>query len=251
MLYQFKEKFGEFIREKLSGTTLAELQDKHGIRLVLGDANDPDDCGIVPWRIAFYVVGDLANFMYLLDDFWGHIAEKMATEKKCDVHVSMASDVSVDDTWENLAYPNYTLNEPQPSDKLPVSIFESPPCFGKRPATFAIDVHDASTVSIVISQVYAFRDRFEDMGIQGGRVGVTETSRGDYVRIMKDVDISSQEEKSRIVQVIEKVLRNLALRVLVDGEVEADSAVSKWLESLRERANMYFPAKAEAVQADA
>jgi len=142
------------------------------------------------------------------------------------------------------------LNEP--SDKLPVSIFEAPPCFGKRPAAFAIEVLDASTVSIVISQVYNFRDRFEEMGIQGGRVNVTETSRGDFVRIMKNVDVSLAEEKQRIDEVLEKVLHNLTLRVLVDGSVEADSEVARWLDGLRGRRNMHFavPKAEPPVQAE-
>ena len=128
-------------------------------------AKPKEDVGIVAWRVCFYVAGDLSNFMYLLDDFWNHLADKMATEKKFDVELSTASNVNVDDTWENLSFPNYTLNEP--SDKLSVSVFEAPPCFGKRPAAFAIEVLDASTISVVISQVYNFRDRFEEMGTLG------------------------------------------------------------------------------------
>ncbi len=140
--------------------------------------------------------------------FWAYIAEQMAKETKFDVHISTASDVNVDDAWENLSYPNYTLNEP--STELPVSIFESPPCFGKRPATFSIEVHDSSTMSIVITQVYAFREKFDAMGISGGRVGVTETSKGDYVRLMKHVDVSNEGEKARFTEVLDKVMKNTA-----------------------------------------
>jgi len=43
VLYQFREKFGEFIREA-HGHTLLDFADKHGIRLVIGDANDPARC---------------------------------------------------------------------------------------------------------------------------------------------------------------------------------------------------------------
>ena len=43
VLYQFREKFGEFIREA-HGLTLLEFADKYGIRLVIGDANDPVRC---------------------------------------------------------------------------------------------------------------------------------------------------------------------------------------------------------------
>ncbi len=131
------------------------------------------------WRPCFYIVSALDNFIYLLDGFWTYMAEQMAKETKVDVHLWTAADVNIDDTWENVSYPNYTLNEP--SNKLPMSIFEAPPCFGKRPATFSLEIHDESTLSIVISQVYAYRNRFEAMGIPGGRVGVTETSKESFL----------------------------------------------------------------------
>ena len=40
--YQFKDKFADYIRScPNTPDTLAELQDKCGIRLVIGDKNDP------------------------------------------------------------------------------------------------------------------------------------------------------------------------------------------------------------------
>jgi hypothetical protein len=235
-----------------------------------------DDCGFVQWRVCFYAVGELNNFVFLLDMFWDHMAEKMAKETKFGVVISTAADVDVDATWENLSYTNYTLNEP--SAKLPVAIFECPPPFGKRPATFAIEILDAATVSIVITQVYNFRtpfcvlhecvalsrtldtqhplaiykshvmqrtknfarERFDGMGVPGGRVGVTDTSRGDYVRLMKNVDVTKEAEVARIVEVLDAVMKGLALRVLVDGHTEAETAVSTFLNLLRQRPHMHF-----------
>ena len=63
-----------------------------------------------------------------------------------------------------------------------MKIFEVPPCFGKRPTTWSIEVHDSTTLSIIITQVYSFRERFDNMGVPGGRIGATDTSKGDYVR---------------------------------------------------------------------
>ena len=60
---------------------------------------------------------------------------------------------------------------------------------------------------------------------------------------MKDVDVSKSDEASRIIGVVEQVLRNVALRVLVDGAVEDGSDVAKLLDKLRERPNMHFVAK--------
>ena len=68
-----------------------------------------------------------------------------------------------------------------------MKIFEVPPYFGKRPTTWSIEVHDRNTLSIVITQVYSYRDRFDAMGVPGGRIGATDTSKGDYVRTRRPV----------------------------------------------------------------
>ena len=87
----------------------------------------------------------------------------------------------MDEVWEELKlYPNYTLNEP--AAKLPAAIFEAPPTFGKKPMTWSVEIHDESHLSVVITQVFPFRPRFEARGIQGGRINISEaTPKGDYV----------------------------------------------------------------------
>ena len=97
-----------------------------------------------------------------------------------------------------------------------------------------------------LSQVYVFRSRFEEMGIRGGRIGATDNSKGDYVRLMEHVDVSKEAERTRVTQVLEKVLKNLALRVLVDGDVEAASPVADFIEILRARPHMHFVATQQA-----
>ena len=81
---------------------------------------------------------------------------------------------------------------------------------------------------------------FEAQGIAGGRMNATETSKGEYVRLMLKIDITKQGEDERIVSVIDKVLRNVALRVLVDGTCEPDSPVGQFLARLRGMPNMHF-----------
>jgi len=268
--YQFKEKFAEFCRVT-SGVpdTLAELQER-GIRLLIGDKNDPvpalvcpalllffcsecatriiftlcrasqDDCGYQAWRVCFYVAGSLYNFLYLLDAFWIHIDEQMAKETKLEINYSPASNVIIDNScWDKLAYENSTLQEPT-DEGLCMECFQVAPVFGKRPTTVSVEVQDEKTVSLVFSQVYIFRERFEVLGVPGGRVGASENAKGDYVRIMKDQDVSDSAVLDRISQVIEKVLKNLAVRVLVDGKCEADTPVAIFLASLRKRPNMHF-----------
>ena len=62
LTYQFRDRFSDYLRStKDVPDTLQELQDECGIRLVVGDKNDPDDVGFVQWRPALYAVGDLSN----------------------------------------------------------------------------------------------------------------------------------------------------------------------------------------------
>ena len=74
---------------------------------------------------------------------------------------------------------NYTLNEA--TALPPLKFFEAPPCWGKRVPTWSMEIHSERELSIVITQVYSFRDLFESQGIQGGRMGATETSKGQPI----------------------------------------------------------------------
>ena len=114
------------------------------------------------------MIAPLDNFLFLLDGFLVRVAEQTAKETKNEVIVSVAPGVELDeDMWEDdLGYPNYKV-----SNQTGMGLFESPPCFGKRPVTWAIEIIDMQTLNIVISQVYPYRTRFENMGITGGRVG--------------------------------------------------------------------------------
>ena len=49
--------------------------------------------------------------------------------------------------------------------------------------TFAVEIHSETTLSVVITQVWNYREMFESHGVQGGRMGATETSKGEFVRL--------------------------------------------------------------------
>ena len=55
---------------------------------------------------------------------------------------------------------------------------------------------------------------------------------------MKNIDVT--KDGARIVQVIEEVLKNVALRVLVEGVCEPETPVSMFIAKLRDRPNMFF-----------
>ena len=74
-----------------------------------------------------------------------------------------------------------------------------------------------------------FRDDLERAGISGAR----NTESGGYYRFLKHVDVTDPESKQQCLGVVD-LLRRQACRVVVDPEPEAESAVAKFLDELRE-----------------
>ena len=245
--YQFREKLSTFLHETPGvPDSIQQLQDECGVRFLIGDRNDPLDVGFVQWRIAFYVVGNedsLNNFLLLLDAFWVHLADKMAREKNFDVHIHTCLRTNVDKIWDTLEYDSWSLHPPAPSAVLPLKVFESRPPFGTKCTTMSIEVDDDSHVSIVISHSpYATRDRFEAGGIQGGRCNVTnQNPRGDYVRLLKGMDVTKTEDTQRLDGVLSKILMGVVVRVVLVGKPEAETPVAKWIATLRdEKPQLHF-----------
>ena len=110
--------------------------------------------GFVQWRPVFYVVGNvdaLNNAMLFLDEFFIYVHNATAKETCVDVHITPHTNVSIDSSWDDLTYEGFTLNEA--TQKPPLGFFEASPIFGKRVATFSIELHGDHSLSIVITQV--------------------------------------------------------------------------------------------------
>ena len=60
------------------------------------------------------------------------------------------------------------------------------------------------------------------------------------MRLLPKIDITKEGEGDRIVQVIEEVLHNLAVRVPVEGQCGPETPVGKFLARLRRMPNMHF-----------
>ncbi len=58
--------------------------------------------------------------------------------------------------WDDLIFEGYTLNES--TEKPPLGVFEASPLFGKRVPTFSIELLSETVLSIVITQVYNYRE---------------------------------------------------------------------------------------------
>ena len=63
---------------------------------------------------------------------------------------------------KDLSFEGYTLNES--TSKPPLGIYEAMPIFGKRVPTWSMEIQSEKELSVVITQVYNFRDAFEAEG---------------------------------------------------------------------------------------
>ena len=66
--FRIRDAFNDFLRAARAENeqmpmNVRDLEDAVGVRFVLTDRQDPDDVGFVQWRAAFYVAGDLNNFL--------------------------------------------------------------------------------------------------------------------------------------------------------------------------------------------
>eukprot|EP00973_Karenia_brevis_P023924 3298936-Karenia_brevis.AAC.1 len=244
LTYGILDSFNEFLRQASTDnesipTTLAELQQKAGIKLVLTDNKDPEEIGFVNWRVAFYVAGmddALNNFFYLLDDFFVFKHKALGKEKPFEVHIFPHEGEEI--TCQDMQYQHYTFNEPKLI--LPLGIFEAQTVTNKRIVQLHLQPENEQTLSVVITgNTWSFRARLDSHGIPGAYFGDEKDRK--YVRILKSVDVADEVQKQRVLDMFgEKVFRNLALRVILDSDPSPDTAVSSFVDELREIPSIHF-----------
>ena len=218
------------------------LEDAVGVRLVVADRTDLDDVGFVQWRVAFYVAGDINNFLLLLDDFFVYKAKAIAREQPFQVqifpHTGVKLTVADDLTWEHTQ-----INEQTAAP--PLAVFEAQPCIGKRIVVLNIQIENENTISVVITgNTWAFRSRLDTFGVSGGyQSGSDDSERRTYFRVMKSLDVSDDAQQDRVKQLIgEAVFKNLAMRVKLDKKPEEDSAVEAFIDELKDIPCLHFAA---------
>eukprot|EP00973_Karenia_brevis_P061607 8567332-Karenia_brevis.AAC.1 len=176
ILYGILDSFAQFLREsnrtnETIPTTLAELQQKAGIKLVLTDNKDPEEIGFINWRVAFYVAGmneALNNFFFLLDDFFVFKEKALARQRPFEVHVFPHEGEEIE--CEDLQYENYTFNEPNLI--LPLGVFEAQPVTSKRIIEVHVQPESAETISVIVcGNTYIFKTRLDSHGIPGAYFG--------------------------------------------------------------------------------
>ena len=221
-----------------------------GVRLVVADRADPEDVGFVQWRVAFYVAGDLNNFLLLLDEFFVFKAKAIAREQPFQVHIYPHSGVEVT-VADDFAYDHVELMEQTPTP--PLKIFEAQPCVGKRIVVLNIQIEDENSISVVITgNTWAFRSRLDTFGVSGGyQSGTDESERRTYFRVMRSLDVSDDAQQDRVKQLVgEAVFKNLAVRVKLDKKPEADTPVDAFISELKKIPCLHFAALPEEGDAE-
>ena len=89
--------------------------------------------------------------------------------------------------------------------------------------------------------------RFASAGIAGGYANPeaeTPEGKGPYVRTLKDLDLSKESERQRVLDMIGVTLNDLNVRVVIAGDVDAsdETAVASFVRVLRARSNLHFHA---------
>jgi hypothetical protein len=249
LTFQMRDAFADFLRaaklldESVPGT-LQELERDAGIRLQITGSKDPDGVGFVQWRPAFYVAGNARNFLMLLGDFFKHKEALMARASPFEVALLPHTNVG-DALGENLLddfpYEHTTLAEPTAA--LPLGIFEAQPVVGQRVLTLNLERgSEEDQLSVVITgPTWGFRGRLDASGVAGGFSGGEDDPNRRYVRILRNLDASTETDQSRVLDLLgDKVFNGLAVRVILDREPEPDSAIDAFTAKLRELPSLHF-----------
>ena len=235
--FQVQERFHHYLQSDPSlPQNTAELQEKALIKLVVATSDDEESVGFKQWRVAFYVAGKddsaLQNLMYLLDGFWAFFTTGKTEYANVILHPH--TNVNIDECWDHFQYPVYQLEEA--SEKLPMGIFEAYPPQGKRIVQMTIQVESGELVSFIFhGATWPFRNAFETVSVPGYK-----DNHNIYYRAIKSMNVSSQDGPNRINNILEGVLRNLAIRVTIDGHATVESAVHAFIRILRKRPNLHF-----------
>ena len=109
----------------------------------------------------------------------------------------------------------------EPAKKLPICVFDAPPPYRKRIVTMMIEIDESApntTVSIIFAgDTYAYKDRLTEQGVDGGRLYQEDVLKGTYYRLMRNLDVSLEENQEKVVKIIERVFDSLVMRVKLSG----------------------------------
>ena len=133
---------------------------------------------------------------------------------------------------------------------------QAPPPFGKKIIIMTIEIDEGSpdtTLSVVwTGATFPFKDRLSEHGVPGGRIEQEDGEKGAYFRVLKDLDVSVEENQDKVVTVVRDCFDELVMQVKIAGDVPKDSDTESFLDKLKEDCpNLHFYAEPTAEPAAA
>lgn len=186
----------------------------------------------------------MTNFLLLLDGFLTWKGKQLARELPFQVHIHphISAKSAAAEAWDSFDGCEYVLEEPAAS--LPLKYFEAQPCQGKRVVTFQLefDSEGKRLSALILGNTYAFRQRLDEAGVQGGYTeGEASSEARTYYRVIKDIDCNATNDRERLLDVFRKAFNGLALRIVLDGpEPDANTPGAEFLAVLREEPQLHF-----------
>ena len=207
------------------------LEKESGVVLVVTDGKEGNV--YKPWRVAFYLPGNVSDVTNFLPMFDGYITHCFPGDPvRVHLHAQLGIDVS-DVSMQN------ELELRPPAQNLPLGVFDAQMPRRRPPVILTLTIEDERTLSIVVSgNTYPYKGAFDASGIPGGYIESAGCDQGQYVRVLKSLIIPG--DTPQVVGMIETILHRVVARVIVDGEVEEDSEMSAFVEKLKEFSNLYF-----------
>ena len=101
---------------------------------------------------------------------------------------------------------------------------------------------DTTLSFIFTGSTYAYKDRLNEAGVGGGRLEQEDGQQGAYYRVVKDVDVSDQANRQKLIAVLD-VFDGLAMQVKITGaEIPKDSNsdTEAFIDRLKEIENLFF-----------
>jgi hypothetical protein len=142
---------------------------------------------------------------------------------------------------DDFPYEHTTLDEAAAS--LPLGIFEAQPVVGRRVVTFNLQRgSEEDKLSVVITgPTWGFRGKLDASGVAGGFSGGDDDPDRRYVRIIRNIDVSTAADQSLVLDILgDKVFNELAIRVTLDQEPEPDTDISAFAAKLRKLPFLHF-----------
>ncbi len=85
-------------------------------------------------------------------------------------------------------------------------------------------------------QTWELKQTFDSLSIPGYR----DENTGSYYRVMASLDVTQEDNASKIVDLLANKMNNLAVRVVIEGPVKRGSHMDAFVQTLRARHHMHF-----------